>query len=157
MSGVGVGAALAGLGLELPEPLPVRGRFRPVVVHAGLAHVSGAIATTGPPLAVAWPGRVGAEVSLDDAKLSARGALLGALANLSVALGSLDRVEAILHVRGYVAVDPAFDKVHHVIGAATELVGELFGDDGLPARTAVGVAALPERASVVIDLVAAVA
>jgi len=149
--------ALAEAGITLPEPLPVRGRFRPVVVHAGLAHVSGAIATTGPPLQVAWPGRVGAEVSLDDAKLSARGALLGALSNLQAALGTLARVESILHVRGFVCVDPAFDKVHHVVGSATELVGELFGDDGLPARTAVGVAALPERASVVVDLIAAVA
>lgn len=147
---------LSELGLELPEPLPVRGRFRPVVVHGGLAYTSGALATTGPPLQVAWPGRVGIEVSLDDAKQSARGALLTTLANLESALGDLDRIQAVLHVHGYVCAGPDFDKVHHVVGAATELVGELFGDDGLPARTAVGVATLPERASVVLDVIAAV-
>lgn len=151
-----IAARLAELGLSVPEPLPVRGRFRPVVVHGGLAYTSGALATTGPPLQVAWPGVVGVDVSLDEAKLAARGALLTTLANLQAALGDLDRVEAVLQVNGAVCAAPDFDKVHHVVGAATELVGELFGDDGLPARTAVGVASLPERASVVLDVVAVV-
>jgi enamine deaminase RidA (YjgF/YER057c/UK114 family) len=144
------------LGIELPDPLPVRGRFRPVVVHAGTAYTSGALATSGPPLQVAWPGRVGDVVSLEDAKLSARGALLATLANLRAALGSLDVVEGFVHVTGFVNVAPGFDKVHHVVGGASELIGELFGDEGLASRTAVGVSALPENASVVLDAVVAV-
>ncbi len=52
---------------------------------------------------------------------------------------------------------PDFDKVHHVVGAANAMIGDLFGDDALAGRTAVGVAALPERASVVLETVVAVA
>ena len=146
---------LAELGLALPEPVPVRGRFRAVVVHGDVAYVSGAVATTGPPLQIAYPGHVGGEVSLEEAKESARGALLAVLASVDTAVG-LDRVAGVLHVGGYVRVAPGFDDVHMVVGAATALVGDLFGDDGLPARTAVGVASLPAGASVVLDAVAAV-
>jgi enamine deaminase RidA (YjgF/YER057c/UK114 family) len=147
---------LAELGLTLPEPVPVRGRFRSVVVRGDLAFASGALATTGPPLQVAWPGAVGADVSLEDAMKSAEGAVLALLANVNQELDGLERVEGILHVHGYVQAAPGFDKVHHVVGAATRLVGELFGDDGLPARTAVGVATLPESASVVLDAIVAI-
>lgn len=144
------------LGMEIPDPLPVRGRFRPVVLHGPVAYTSGAIATTGPPLRVAWPGRVGDDVSLDEAKSSACGALLATLANLRAALGDLDRVAGFLHLNGYVRVAPGFDKVHHVVGAASALVGDVLGDELLPARTAVGAAELPEGASVVLDAVVAV-
>lgn len=154
-SGVTASQRLVELGLDLPEPLPIRGRFRAVVVHRGVAYTSGALATTGPPLRVAWPGQLGADVSIDEGKESARGALLATLANLHAELGSLDRVEAVVHVRGFVNAAPGFDKVHHVIGAANELIGELFGDDRLAGRTAVGVSALPENASVVLDTVVA--
>jgi enamine deaminase RidA (YjgF/YER057c/UK114 family) len=143
------------LGLALPEPVPVRGRFRSVVVRDGIAYVSGAIATTGPPLAVAYPGTVDIGVSLDDAKESARGAMLAVLAAVADAVG-VDAIDAVLHLGGYVRVAPGFDDVHMVVGAATALVGDLFGDDALPARTAVGVASLPAGASVLLDAVVAV-
>ena len=84
-------------------------------------------------------------MSLEDGKESARGALVPTLANLAAELGDLDRVEGFLHLRGHVNAAPGFDKVHHVVGAANDLIGELFGPDGLAARTAVGVATLPEN------------
>ena len=86
----------------------------------------------------------------------ARLALLATLANVDEALGDLERVEAFVHFTGYVNAAAAFDKVHHVVGAANDLVADLFGDDRLAGRTAVGVATLPERASVVLDAVVAV-
>ncbi len=150
-----VSQRLADLGLVLPEPLPIRGRYRAVIVHRDVAYTSGALATTGPPLRVAWPGQLGTEVSIDEGKESARGAMLATLANLEAELGTLDRIEWVLHLHGYVNAAPGFDKVHHVIGAANELVGELFGDEHLAGRTAVGVSALPENASVVLDAVVA--
>ena len=127
-----------------------------MVVRAGVAYTSGLMAVTGPPLRIDFPGRVGDDLTLDDGKQSARGALLLTLSHLAAELGNLDRVEAFLHVRGYVCATPEFDKVHHVVGAASALIGELFGDDGLAARTAIGVATLPERASVILETVVAV-
>ena len=146
---------LAELGLNLPAPLPRRGRFSAVVVRGDLAFTSGALGTFDEPLRVAHPGQVGVDVSLDDAKESARLALLATLANLDEALGDLDRVEVFVHLTGYVNAAAGFDKVHHVVGAANDLVADLFGDDRLAGRTAVGVATLPERASVVLDAVVA--
>ena len=126
-----------------------------MVVRGDLAFTSGALGTFDEPLRVAHPGQVGVDVSLDDAKESARLALLATLANLDEALGDLERVEAFVHLTGYVNAGAAFDKVHHVVGAANDLVADLFGDDRLAGRTAVGVATLPERASVVLDAVVA--
>src|SRR3954452_17516935 len=148
---MGVAERLNELGLELPEPIPVHGRYRPVVVHAGIAYTSGLMAIAGPPLRIDFPGRVGEDLTLDDAKQSARGALLQTLSHLAATLGSLDQIEAFLHVGGFVCATPDFDKVHHVVGAANALIGDLFGDAALAGRTAVGVATLPERASVVLD------
>jgi len=142
---------LGALGLTLPEPIPTVGRYRSVVVHAGVAHISGLMAVTGPPLRIAYPGRVGDTLTMDEAKESARGALLSTLAALKGHLGSLDHVASFLHVRGYVRAAPGFDKVHHVVGAANALIGDLFGDDALAGRTAVGVESLPEGASVVLE------
>jgi hypothetical protein len=105
---------------------------------------------------IAHPGRVGDDLGIDEAKESARGSLLSTLAALQAELGDLGRIERFLHVRGYVCATPDFDKVHHVIGAANALVVELFGDRAVAGRTAVGVATLPERASVVLECTLAV-
>jgi enamine deaminase RidA (YjgF/YER057c/UK114 family) len=152
---MGVAERLNELGLALPDPIPVHGRYRPVVVHNGIAYTSGLMAIAGPPLRIDFPGRVGDDLSLDDGKQSARGALLQTLSHLVAELGDLDRVESFLHVRGFVCATPDFDKVHHVVGAASALIGELWGDSALASRTAVGVATLPEHASVVLDTVVA--
>jgi enamine deaminase RidA (YjgF/YER057c/UK114 family) len=153
---MGVAERLTELGLALPDPIPVHGRYRPVVVHGGVAYTSGLMAVAGPPLRIDYAGRVGDDLTLDEGKQSACGALLQTLSHLVAEVGDLERIEAFLQVRGYVCATPDFDKVHHVVGAANRLVGELFGDGALASRTAVGVATLPERASVVLDTVVAV-
>jgi enamine deaminase RidA (YjgF/YER057c/UK114 family) len=152
---MGVAERLTELGLTLPDPIPVHGRYRPVVVHRDVAYTSGLMAVTGPPVGIDYPGRVGDDLTLDEGKQSACGALLQTLSHLVAEVGDLERIEAFLHVRGYVCATPDFDKVHHVVGAANRLVGELFGEGALASRTAVGVATLPERASVVLDTVVA--
>jgi enamine deaminase RidA (YjgF/YER057c/UK114 family) len=152
---MGVAERLTELGLALPEPIPVHGRYRPVVVHGDVAYTSGLMAIAGSPLRIDFPGRVGDDLTLEDGKQSARGALLQTLSHIVAAVGELDRIECFLHIRGYVCATPDFDKVHHVVGAANALAGELFGDGALACRTAVGVATLPERASVVLDTVVA--
>jgi enamine deaminase RidA (YjgF/YER057c/UK114 family) len=152
---MGVSQRLDELGLVLPEPIPVHGRYRPVIVHDGIAYTSGLMAIAGPPLRIDFPGRVGEELTLEQGKQSARGALLQTLSHLAAELGSLDEIDAFLHVRGFVCATPDFDKVHHVVGAASALIGDLFGDAALAARTAIGAATLPEHASVVLDTVVA--
>jgi enamine deaminase RidA (YjgF/YER057c/UK114 family) len=152
---MGVAERLNDLGLTLPDPIPVHGRYRPVVVHHGIAYTSGLMAIAGPPLRIDFPGRVGDDLTLDQGKESARGALLQTLSHLVAEVGDLDRIGAFLHVRGFVCATQDFDKVHHVVGAANALIGELFGDSALASRTAVGVATLPEHASVVLDTVVA--
>ena len=152
---MGVAERLNELGLALPDPIPVHGRYRPVVVNDGLAYTSGLMAVTGPPLRIDYPGRVGEDLTLEEGKASARGALLQTLSHLVTEVGSLDGIRSFLHVRGFVCATPDFDKVHHVVGAANALIGELFGDSALASRTAVGVATLPEHASVVLDTVVA--
>ena len=152
---MGVAERLNELGLTLPEPIPVHGRYRPVVVHGDVAYTSGLMAIAGPPLRIDYPGRVGDDLTIDEGKQSARGALLQTLSHLVAEIHDLDGIERFLHIRGYVCTTSEFDKVHHVVGAANALVGELFGDGALASRTAVGVATLPERASVVLDTVVA--
>ena len=152
---MGVSERLSELGLELPDPIPVHGRYRPVVVHDKLAYTSGLMAVAGPPLRIDFPGRLGDDLTVEQGKESARSALLQTLSHLVAEVGDLERIQAFLHIRGYVCATPEFDKVHHVVGAANALVGELFGDTALASRTAVGALTLPEHASVVLDTVVA--
>ncbi len=140
-------ARLAELGLVLPPPVApppgVRLPFKPVRVVGERALVSG----HGPQTAdggVAGPfGRVGAEVTLDEANLAARGAALSILGSLRRELGDLDRVATWLRVFGMVRSAPGFDRQPAVINGFSDLILELYGDAGAHARSAVGMAELP--------------
>jgi enamine deaminase RidA (YjgF/YER057c/UK114 family) len=142
---------VAELGYAVPAALPIHGRYSSVAIDHGIAFTSGVVGVIGDPPTLAFPGRVGDEVSIEDAKESARLALLTTLGNLREALGDLDRIDRFLKLTGYVATVPGTQQIHHVIGAASELVAEIFGGDHLPARTVVGAAELPGGASVVLD------
>ncbi len=142
------------LGLELPKAAEPRYEYVPVVVHGGTAYVSGQLPWSGGSLVAT--GLVGAEVSVELAETAARCCLLQALAALRAALGTLDRVERILKVTGFVASAPGFRDQPRVIDAASRLLGEVFGDAGRHARSAVGVAELPRGAPVEIELIVAV-
>ncbi len=142
------------LGIDLPPPPKPAGAYAPVVVHGGFAWVAGQIATEGGK--VVSPGRVDAEVSVEVAKGLARRATLQALSALAATLGTLDRVERFLRVAVYVATSPGFDRPHEVANGSTELLIELFGDAGRPARIAVGMASLPLNAAVEVEFLLAV-
>lgn len=144
---------IADLGIEVPAPLPAGGLYASVVVDGGLAFTSGIVAVEGPPLRLAYAGRVGDDLSLEDGQRSARGALLSTLGNLRGALGDLNRVERVLKMTGFVRATPDFQPLPKVMDGASELLVEIFGEDRLPARTAVGVAALPGGASVELDTI----
>ncbi|HEX4986249.1 MAG TPA: RidA family protein [Burkholderiales bacterium] len=140
------------LGIELPvAPVPAF-QYVPVTIHERLAFVSGQLPRRGEEVVV---GKLGAEVGLDQGREAARLCILQALACLQQALGSLDRVDRILKVTGFVASAPGFNQQPKVIDAASELLGQVFGEAGRHARSAIGVAELPRNAAVEIELIAA--
>lgn len=141
------------IGLEIPDPLPSGGLYTSVVIDGDVAYTSGIVAVEGPPLRLAHAGRLGDDLELETGRLSARGALVSTLGNLKGALGSLDRIERFLRLTGYVRATPEFLHAPKVMDGASELLVEIFGEELLPARTAVGVSALPGGASVEIDTI----
>ncbi len=141
---------LALLGLRLPEVKPPAFQYVPVVVHAGIAYVSGQLpwldGEIGP------SGKVDREVALEQAQEGARRCALQALAWLNQILtGGLDDVERALRMTGYVASSSDFDQQPKVIDAASEVLLKVFGQSGQHARAAIGVAELPRGAPVEIE------
>ena len=136
------------LGLVLPAQLQVppgvRLPFASVRIVGDRAYVSGH-GPQAPDGSIAGPfGKVGTEVSLEEAQGSARLVALSILASLQRTLGDLDRVKAWARVFGMVATAPGFDRMPAVINGASDLILELYGSDaGAHARSAVGVASLP--------------
>jgi len=143
------------LGIELPAPPRPAGTYSPVVLEQERAWVSGQIVTEGG--SVVRPGLVDRDVPAEVAKDLARRAALQALSALGARLGSVDRVRRFLRVTVYVASSPGFARQHEVANGATDLLVELFGEAGRPARVAVGVAGLPLNAPVEVDFLVEVA
>ena len=151
-----IDARLAELGIELPEIVPPVAAYIPAVVEGSLVFTSGQL----PMVSGALPatGKVGdghGLVPASDAKDYARICALNALAAAKGVIGSLDRVTRIVKVVGFVASDPSFTGQPGVINGASEVLGEIFGDAGVHARSAVGVAVLPLDAPVEVELVLA--
>lgn len=141
---------LAELGIDLPvAPVPAF-QYVPVTVHERLAFVSGQLPRKGEEIVT---GKVGSDVDLERAQEAARLCVLQGLACLRQSLGSLDRVERILKLTGFVASASGFNQQPKVIDAASELLGKVFGENGRHARSAVGVAELPRNASVEIEMI----
>jgi enamine deaminase RidA (YjgF/YER057c/UK114 family) len=145
---------LAELGIELPAaPRPVAS-YLSVKVVGGLAFVAGQV-----PMAdgiVSPTGAVGKDVATEEASAGARRCAIQALAALKEALGSLDRVRGIAKVDVFVASAPGFTDQPKVANGASDLLVEVFGDEGRHARAAVGVPELPLGAAVEVALVAIV-
>jgi enamine deaminase RidA (YjgF/YER057c/UK114 family) len=142
---------LAELGIELPQaPKPVA-VYVPALVSGNLVYVSGQLPFTNGELPAT--GKVGAEVSADDAKAYARTCVLNGLAAAHGVIGSLDRITRVVKVGGFVASDPSFTGQPGVINGASELLGEIFGEAGQHSRSAVGVAVLPLDSPVEIEFV----
>ena len=141
-------------GLVIPPALPVHALFPGVAFDGTTAYTSGIVAVEGPPWKLAYAGLVGEDLDVETAKKSAALAMLCTLANLKGALGgSLDRVDRFVKLMGMVRCRPDFGDPPLVINGASEVLLAIFGADRLPARSAVGVAALPSGASVELDTV----
>lgn len=145
---------LAELGITLPEPPPPAAAYVPYKRVGTLVFTSGQVAV-GPNGLVA-EGIVGAGVDLDTAVACARQCAINVMAQLKAALGDLDAVEEIVKLTVFVASAPSFTQQHLVANGASELIGEVFGDAGRHARSAVGAAALPTNSPVEVEAIVAV-
>lgn len=142
---------LAELGLTLPDVAKPAGAYVPAITTGNLVYTAGQLPSTGGVLPAT--GKVGADVTPEDAKQYARVCVLNGLAAAKGAIGSLDRIVKVVKVVGFVASDPSFTGQPGVINGASELLGEIFGEAGAHARSAVGVAALPLDAPVEIEFI----
>lgn len=141
------------LGITLPQAAAPVASYVPVVVHGDLAFVSGQVSFVDGEL---LKGRLGEDVSLEDGIKAARGCGLMILAQLKAALGSLDRVERIVKLGGFVNSTPDFTDQPEVVNGASNLMLDVFGDAGKHARAAVGVPSLPRGVAVEVDAVVAI-
>ncbi|NUU26265.1 MAG: RidA family protein [Streptomycetaceae bacterium] len=142
---------LAQLGLELPGVAAPLASYVPAIRTGNYVYTSGQLPMVDGKLP--QTGKVGAEVTAEDAKLLAQRCALNALAAVKSELGDLALVRRVVKVVGFVASDPGFTGQPGVVNGASELLGEVFGDAGKHARSAVGAAALPLDAPVEVELV----
>lgn len=142
---------LAEMGIELPDVVAPLASYVPAVRSGSYVYTSGQVPMVKGQMPVT--GKVGAEVDLDAAKDCARVCALNALAAVRSITGDLSAVTRIVKVVGYVASDPSFTGQPAVVNGASDLLGQVFGDGGIHARSAVGVVALPLDAPVELELI----
>ncbi|MEV5433987.1 RidA family protein [Streptomyces sp. NPDC052701] len=141
---------LHSLGLSLPQVATPLAVYVPAVQSGRHIHTSGQLPLVDGALPLT--GKVGAEVTPEQAKHLARACVLNALAAVKQLVGDLDRIARVVKVVGYVASAPDFTGQPGVVNGASELLGEVLGDRGLHARSAVGVTILPLNAPVEIEI-----
>jgi enamine deaminase RidA (YjgF/YER057c/UK114 family) len=145
-----VESKLAELGLTLPEVVPPLASYTPAVASGEFVFTSGQLPMVNGKLALT--GKVGAEVTPEQAKAQAQICALNALAAVKSVIGDLDRIERVVKVVGFVASAPDFTGQPGVVNGASELLGEVLGEAGVHARSAVGVAVLPLDAPVEVEI-----
>jgi len=139
------------LGFLLPETSKPLAAYIPAVQSGNLVFTSGQLPMIAGSLAET--GKVGGSVSAERAKELATVCALNALAAVKTVIGDLDKIKRIVKVVGFVSSVPEFSGQPAVVNGASEFLGEVFGDKGIHARSAVGVAVLPLDAPVEIELI----
>lgn len=150
-----VESRLAELGLTVPDVVPPVAAYVPAVRTGSYVYTSGQLPMAAG--ALQGTGKVGAEVTPEQAKALAATCALNAIAAVKSLVGDLDRVVRVVKVVGFVASAPDFTGQPGVVNGASELLGTAFGDAGVHARSAVGVAVLPLDAPVEVEIVVEVA
>lgn len=142
---------LSELGSPLPELAKPVAAYVPAVISGNLVFTSGQLPFIEGKLPET--GKVGATVDPDNAKSYSRQAVLNALAAVKSVIGDLDRITRVVKLVGFVASVPEFSGQPAVINGASEFLGEVFGDAGQHARSAVGVPVLPLDSPVELELI----
>jgi enamine deaminase RidA (YjgF/YER057c/UK114 family) len=142
---------LEGLGLTLPPVPKPAGSYVPAARTGDLVFTAGQLPLKEGGLTLT--GKVGEAVTVEEAKDAARLCALNAVAAAAETAGGLDNVREVVKVTGFVASAPGFNSQPEVLNGASELLGEVFGEAGLHARSAVGVAELPMDAPVEVEIV----
>jgi enamine deaminase RidA (YjgF/YER057c/UK114 family) len=143
---------LAALGLTLPPVVAPLAAYVPAVLVGGFVYTSGQLPMVDGKLSAV--GKVGGEVSAQEAADLARTCALNAPASPAPPAGGLDAISRVVKVTGFVASAPGFSGQPQVVNGASELLIEMFGEDGRHARSAIGVAELPLNAPVEVELIA---
>jgi enamine deaminase RidA (YjgF/YER057c/UK114 family) len=154
MSAGGWSARLSELGIELPPVVTPLAAYVPAVRTGNLVYTAGQLPIVAGELTAT--GKVGTDVSPDAAKVLARLCALNALAAVDSLVG-IDSITRVVKVVGFVASAPGFHGQPGVVNGASALFGEVFGDAGAHARSAVGVSELPRDAPVEVELIVEVA
>lgn len=142
---------LVELGIDVPAAPAPPGHYVAAYVRGEVAETAGHLPFVAD--AIFREGRLGAEVDVAAGAQAAVVATLNCLASLRAELGSLDRVRRVIKLRGYVSATPEFDRHHLVTNGASDLILDIFGAErGAHVRASVGVASLPFRAPVEIEL-----
>jgi enamine deaminase RidA (YjgF/YER057c/UK114 family) len=150
MSGRSWSARLAELGIELPPVVKPVAAYVPAVQTGKLVYTAGQVPMQAGSLALT--GKIGAGVTPEEGKALARVCALNALAAVDSLVG-IDAITRVVKVVGFVASAPGFNGQPGVVNGASELFGEVFGDAGAHARSAVGVSELPLDAPVEVELI----
>lgn len=143
---------------QLGYPLPIATRplyeYVPIVIHHDLAFISGQLPRVDGELKIT--GKVGEEVTVEDAQEAARFCIVNAMAVLKQEIGSLDKVKQIVKMTGFVNSKQGFKDQSLVIDGASKLLIDIFADKGMHARSAIGVSELPAQSPIEIDLIVAI-
>ena len=145
---------LAELGITLPAVATPAAAYLPFVRTGNLVYLSGHIAKKdGKP----WVGQLGKTMTTEEGKAAARAVAIDLMGTLNAAVGDLGKVKRIVKLVSLVNSTPDFTEHHLVTNGASDLLGQVFGDQGAHARAAFGVAQIPLGACVEIDMIAEVA
>jgi enamine deaminase RidA (YjgF/YER057c/UK114 family) len=139
------------LGVTLPELPPRGGIYKPVKQVDRLLYVSGQGATVGGVPSIT--GKVGSDRTVDEGKQAARLCTLNALSTLQDYLGDLNRIKSVVKILGFVASAPNFNAQPKVIDGASELLRDIWGEDGIAARSAIAANELPGNITTEIEFI----
>jgi enamine deaminase RidA (YjgF/YER057c/UK114 family) len=142
---------LRDLGYILPEPPTPKGVYVTAVEVGGLVYTAGSSCFEGGKLK--YQGKLGADLSVEEGYDAARLTMLNLLSMIKQHIGDLDRIERVVKLTGYVASAPGFGQQPAVLNGASELLGELLGERGKHARSAMGVIELPMDSPVEIEVI----